>query len=73
MKCDEYQLLASADLDRQLSRNDAANYHAHVEACGPCRTYMAELRQVSLMLQSIRQPDASLDLRPYVRAAIAAK
>jgi len=73
MKCAEYRLLASADLDRQLSRSEAVNYHAHVAACRPCSSHLAGLRQVSLMLQSLRQPNASPDLRRYLSAALAAQ
>jgi hypothetical protein len=69
-RCNKSGLIASAHIDRQLTRNEASNYLAHIETCADCRTYLAELEQVSLILKTARRPDVSPRLRSYVMSAI---
>jgi hypothetical protein len=70
MRCNESELIASAHLDQKLTQNEASNYLTHIETCAGCRTYLAELEQVSLILKAARRPDVSPKLRSYVMSVI---
>jgi anti-sigma factor RsiW len=73
MRCKKSEMTASAHLDRQLTRNEARNYQAHIENCDECRAHLIELEQMSLILKSAQRLDASPELRSYVMSVITAK
>jgi anti-sigma factor RsiW len=72
MRCSQSDKNASSHLDRQLAENEAIDYLAHVEACADCRTYLAELEQVSLILRRVARPDAPQGLRNRVMSEVTA-
>ena len=71
MRCHYYKGLASANLDEQLTPREAVKYRQHYEGCATCRAYLADLKQVSLALKSISQPEAPSQLRRGVAVLIA--
>lgn len=71
MRCGHYKEFASAYLDGQLTWREAVKYGQHREGCATCSTYLAELRQLSLMLKSIPPPEFPSQPRRGVIAMIA--
>jgi len=50
--------LASRFIDGDLPQDKSRTLRAHLESCGDCRRFVAQLRQVA---QSVRLPDPSID------------
>ena len=53
MKCERIRELVSDALDGALTGSVADRFHAHLDACPPCRTYHAELKESLLLLEEL--------------------
>jgi anti-sigma factor RsiW len=49
--CDRFHLVASLELDGELTPAEAEALHAHAAACATCRAYEAGLRDVAAALR----------------------
>jgi hypothetical protein len=58
-------------LAEELDAASAARLEDHVAQCGPCRTVLAELREVVSRAQGLRDLEPPQDLWPGIAAAIA--
>jgi hypothetical protein len=63
--------MASAHLDQHLTPPESIQFQAHVEVCAGCRTYLADLEQVSLTLKGAGRIDALPELRGRITSVIA--
>jgi hypothetical protein len=66
MECKNFELTASAYIDRQLRENEAADYREHLSACAGCRLHLVETEAVSLALRNADRPAAPRELRSYI-------
>jgi anti-sigma factor RsiW len=66
MQCKKVESLTSAYLDRRLSEREASAFHSHLSECGPCRSYLMEVEEVSLALRRSDHPEAPRELRSNV-------
>ncbi len=66
MECNEFELAASAYIDRQLNENQATRYREHLFACEGCRLHLAETEAVSLAVRNAEQPAVPRELRGYI-------
>jgi hypothetical protein len=53
LKCERIRELVSDALDGALTGSVADRFHAHLDACPPCRTYHAELKESLLLLEEL--------------------
>jgi Putative zinc-finger len=53
LKCERIRELVSDALDGALTGSAADRFHAHLDACPPCRTYHAELKESLLLLEEL--------------------
>jgi hypothetical protein len=70
MQCKEFRWSASSLIDRRLDADEGAKYQAHLDICGDCRSHLADIRQVSLMLRDWLPPDLPEEIRGNVMAAV---
>ncbi len=47
MPCQELVELITEYLEGQLSETDRIRFEAHIDECGPCRRYVAQLKAVA--------------------------
>lgn len=66
MECKNFELTASAYIDRQLQENVAAEYQEHLSACAGCRLHLVETQAVSLALRNVDRPVVPRELRSYI-------
>jgi hypothetical protein len=66
MECKNFELTASAYIDRQLQENEAADYREHLSACAGCRLHLVETEAISLALRNADRPAAPRELRSYI-------
>lgn len=66
MECKNFELTASAYLDRQLAENEFARYRQHLAACDCCRRHLSETDAVSLALRNADRPELPRELHGYV-------
>lgn len=71
MNCKEFELTASAYLDRQLDEREMAGYRLHLASCADCRVELIEVEALSLSLKNLAQPEVPTELRSYVLNSIA--
>jgi hypothetical protein len=71
MDCKNFELTASAYLDRQLDESETGEYRAHLAGCGECRLLLVEIEATSLMLRSVERPEVPRELRSYVMTEVA--
>lgn len=62
--CAEWRALASCELDGELSELDTVRLDHHLGDCAACRTWVAEVRDLTTALRSaeLEAPDRSFDL-----------
>lgn len=62
--CAEWRLLASCELDDELSELDAIRLEHHLADCGACRTWLAEGCQLAMTLRAaqLEAPERGFDL-----------
>lgn len=53
MNCDRARELSSEALDHTLPRELTATFRAHLEACPPCRAFVAELQESLALLREL--------------------
>ncbi len=70
MKCKKYEMTASAYIDRQLAEEEETEYRSHLGMCADCRSYLTELREVSLLVSGVSQSDAPGELHSYIISAV---
>lgn len=70
MKCNDFQLTASAYLDWELGDSEAAEYRSHLAGCPDCRTHLAEMEAASLMLKDTKQTDVPRELHSYIMTSV---
>ena len=70
MNCKKYRLMASDYMDRQLSEEDSIDYVSHLEGCGDCREYLEEIRDTSLVLRRVEEPEVPGELKSYIMASV---
>lgn len=66
MRCTDFELLASAYLDEELTVEETASYVAHLRLCSPCRAHLEETRAASSLLRSLPTPQTPRELRSYI-------
>lgn len=66
MECKNFELTASAYIDRQLTECEAGEYRQHLFACDGCRLHLAEIEDVSLALRNADRPEVPRELHGYV-------
>lgn len=66
MECKNFELTASAYIDRQLTESEAGEYRLHLLACGGCRLHLSEVEAVSLALRNADRPEVPRELHSYV-------
>ncbi len=65
--------MASAYLDQRHALEESMQFQLHLEICDDCRTYLSELKQVSLILKGAGMADAPPGLRGRIMSLIAAE
>lgn len=70
MNCKEFELTASAYLDRALSETDMADYRSHLAICADCREQLVETEALSFSLKRLSRPDTPGELHSYIMNAI---
>jgi hypothetical protein len=70
MGCKEFKWSASSFVDRRLDADEAARFQAHLDMCADCRSYVADIRQVSLMLKGIEPPGLPEEIHGNVMSAV---
>ncbi|HKY04563.1 MAG TPA: zf-HC2 domain-containing protein, partial [Blastocatellia bacterium] len=70
MKCKKYEMTASAYLDRQLAEEEEIEYRSHLGMCADCRSYLSELREVSLLVSGVSHPETPGELHSYIMSAV---
>lgn len=70
MICNDFQLMASAYLDEELTPAEVEHFQAHTAFCSACREHLEEIKQTSLLLKQTRTPEVPRELRGYVMNAI---
>jgi putative zinc finger protein len=65
MDCKNFELTASAYLDRQLREDEASRYQTHLSGCADCRLHLVEIEAASLMIRDIKRPEVPRELRSY--------
>ncbi|MEW6128947.1 MAG: zf-HC2 domain-containing protein [Acidobacteriota bacterium] len=70
MICNDFQLMASAYLDEELTAPETEHFHAHTAFCSACREHLEEIKQTSLLLKQTPTPEVPRELRGYVMNAI---
>lgn len=71
MNCKEFELTASAYLDRQLNEQEMAEYRFHLATCADCRVKLIETEALSFSLKNLSHPEVPGELHGYVINAIA--
>lgn len=61
MNCDRVRELSSEAIDNALPREVSAVFRAHLEACPPCRAFVAELQESLALLGEL--PEVNVDDR----------
>jgi len=62
--------MTSLYLDWQLSQDEMIEYHAHLSDCSGCSDYLGEVKQVSLSLKCLQEPDAPRELHSYIMTTV---
>jgi len=70
MNCKKYKSIASDYLDRRLSQEAAIEYVSHLEACADCRAHLEEMRETSLVLHRLEEPDVPEELHSYIMTTV---
>ncbi len=70
MNCTNFELTASAYLDRQLNPQEEAEYRHHLSHCSACREVVTETQAVSFGLRNLRQPETPRELHSYILNAV---
>ena len=66
MECKNFELTASAYIDRQLREKEAVQYREHLSTCVGCRLHLTEIEEVSLTLRKTDKPAVPRELRSYI-------
>jgi hypothetical protein len=53
VNCDQIRELASEALDGSLTGSCASRFETHVDACPPCRAFLAEIKESLLLLEEL--------------------
>jgi Putative zinc-finger len=70
MRCEKFELMASAYLDEELNANEAKEYHSHLVNCSSCFQYLEEIEQTSLLFKRTPSSEVPRELHSYVMTAI---
>jgi hypothetical protein len=70
MRCKNFESMASAYVDQELSASEAQEYHSHLAVCAPCCEHLEELEMTSLFFKESRKPEVPRELHSYVMTAI---
>ncbi|HSO75751.1 MAG TPA: zf-HC2 domain-containing protein [Blastocatellia bacterium] len=70
MNCNEFEMTASAYIDRQLDEDKSAEYRTHLSQCSACRFDLAETEAASIMLRRADRLEAPRELHSYVMSEI---
>ena len=62
--CAEWRILASCELDGELSELDFVRLEHHLDDCAACRTWLAEMRELATALRTaeLEAPERNFDL-----------
>jgi anti-sigma factor RsiW len=66
MECKNFNLTASAYIDRQLKETEAIEYREHLSECDGCRLHLAETEAISLRLRNIVPPPLPRELHSNI-------
>ncbi len=73
MNCDRARELASEALDGALPAEASLHLDQHLDACPPCRTFLAELRESLLLLEDLPIVEVGDEFNQAVWARIRAE
>ena len=69
MPCQELVELITEYLEGALSETDRIRFEAHLDECGPCRHYVAQLKAVAAGARRITADDIPQDTKAALLAA----
>jgi anti-sigma factor RsiW len=64
--CQEMVELVTDYLEDQLGVDDRLRFEQHIAVCGPCRAYLAQMRETIRMTGELREQDVSGDARAHL-------
>jgi hypothetical protein len=70
MRCETFELIASAYVDQELAAHEVQESRAHLAICPLCRKYLKELEETSLFFKASPMPEVPRELHGYVMTAI---
>lgn len=70
MRCKNFESMASAYLDQELTASEANDYRSHLAACPLCCQHLEETQQATLLFKKMSEPEVPRELHSYVMTAI---
>jgi hypothetical protein len=70
MRCENFESMASAYLDQELTPVELNEYRSHLAVCLLCRRHLQDLEESSLFFKKVPQPELPRELHGYVMRAI---
>ena len=64
--CQQMVELVTDYLEDRLGVDDRLRFEQHIAVCGPCRAYLAQMRETVRMTGELREEDVPADAREHL-------